>query len=136
MKINKDVLKAFFWVLLISLFAASVIYLTKSQNKDQIQQLQELKDLAIAERQRSELAEQRANIKRDSAMSVMLQTKSEFTKLNTQYNTIVKNIAGIRIDLDSHLFELQNIQDEKANIPDATLSEQVDFLSKFRYTEY
>ena len=136
MKINKDVLKAFFWVMLISVFAASVIYLTKSQNKDQIRQLQELKGLAIAERHRSELAEQRANIKRDSAMSVMLQTRSEFAKLNTQYNTIVKNIAGIRIDLDSHLFELQNIKDEKANIPDATLSEQVDFLSKFRYTEY
>lgn len=133
MKIDKNILKAFAWVALVSIFAISILTISKSQNKDQMDQLRELKDIATQEQQRSELREQMANYKRDSAMAMMSKTQQEFTLLKSQYGTIIRNIAGLRIDFET---QIKNLNNEKFDVPNATPNEQRDFLSKYRYSEY
>ena len=54
----------------------------------------------------------------------------------TKFNNLEKSIQGLKIDYQLKFNELKEITNEKDAIPNASLNEQLDFISKYKYSEY
>ena len=136
MKINKDLLYAFLVVLLISVFAFVVGNIFKESNEKELTELRNIQKAMKEEKKLSEQREKRANYKSDSAKLILIKQNDGINMMNKNLNNLNFNILSMKSLYDKNYNELKNFQNEKDHIIDASLSEQFDFLSKYRYKEY
>lgn len=136
MKINKDLLQAFLVVLLISGFALVVGNIFKESNEKELTELRKIQDAQKEEKYNSELREKAADYKRDSFKSVLERQQIGINLLNDNFKNMNNNILNMKTFYDKNFNELKNIQDESDHINSASINEQFDFISKYRYKEY
>lgn len=136
MKINKDLLHAFLVVLLISVFATVVGYIFKESNEKELTELRKIQEGQNEANYQSELRENAANVKRDSFKSVLEQQNIGISILNENFKNMNNNILGMKTLYDKNFTDLKNLQNENDHINSASISEQFDFISKYKYKEY
>jgi len=136
MKINKDLIYGFLVTVLISAFAYSVGNIFKENSEKQVTEIKKIQEAQKQERDKAEIRERTANFKRDSALSVLGKQSSEINLMNKNFNLLNSNIIDMRSLYDKNFNDLKNFQNEKDHITDATITEQSDFISKYRYKEY
>ncbi|PWN67611.1 hypothetical protein C1638_003200 [Chryseobacterium oncorhynchi] len=133
MKINKDLLSAFLVVLLVSAFAYTVVKESSDRELTEIRKIQENQRL---EKYQSELRENAANNKRDSFKTVLERQTAGIGILNDNFKNINNSILNMRTQYDKNFSELKNTQNESDHINSASVNEQFDFISKYKYKEY
>ena len=136
MKINKDIISAFVFVLIVAVFSLFVGITFKENSENELNEIKKVLNNQEAEKKNSEQREHVANFKRDSALSLLGTQKNEMFRLQSQFTSLNNNVLNLRGVFDKNLTELKNIQNEKDHVIDASLSEQYDFLSAYRYREY
>ena len=136
MKINKDILYAFLVVLLISAFAFAVGYIIKENSENEIAELRKIQDAQKEDKHLSELREQAANHKSDSFRTVLEQQNIGIGILNDNFKNMNNNILNMKTMYDKNFLDLKNIQNESDHINSASINEQFDFISKYKYKEY
>lgn len=136
MKINKDLIYGFLVTVLISAFAYSVGNIFKENSEKQVSEIRKIQEIQKQERDKAEQREKTANYKRDSALSVLERQTGEIHLINQNFSDLNSNILSMKFLHDKNFNELKSYQNEKDHITDASLSEQLDFLSKYRYKEY
>lgn len=135
-KLNKDVIYGFIAVVLISCFAYAVGNIFSENSEKQLLEIRNVQQTLKSEKHQAELREQKANFKRDSALSVLGRQTTEINLMNKNFTTLNTGIFNMQSLFNKQLNELKNIQNEKDHITDAPISEQYDFITKFRYKEY
>lgn len=136
MKINKDIIYAFIAVLIVAGFSLFVGIIFKENSENELAEIRRVLANQEAEKQKSELREHVANFKRDSALSILKsQQEFDFT-LQKDLNLLKVNISDLTGIFHKNFNELKNIQNEKDHVYDASLSEQYDYVTKYRYQEY
>lgn len=133
MKINKDLLSAFLVVLLVSAFAYTVV---KETSDRELMYIQKVLDNQHNERYQSELREKAANQKRDSFKNILQQQNIGIGILNDNFKNINNNILNMKTMYDKNFTDLKNLQNESDHINSASINEQFDFISKYKYKEY
>ncbi|EFK36786.1 Uncharacterised protein [Chryseobacterium gleum] len=136
MKINKDKLYAFLIVLLISVFAFVVGNIFKESNEKELTELRKIQEEQKNARYQSELREQAANSKSDSFRSVLEKQNIGIGILNDNFKNMNNNILNMKTMYDKNFTDLKNIQNESDHINSASINEQFDFISKYKYKEY
>ncbi|MHA7822480.1 hypothetical protein ACVVIH_06930 [Chryseobacterium arthrosphaerae] len=136
MKINKDLLYAFLVVLLISVFASVVGNIFRESNEKELTELRHIQEAMKEEKKLSEQREKRAESKSDSAMLILGKQTDGINLMNKNLNNLNFNILSMKSLYDKDYYELKTYQNEKDHVIDTSLSEQFDFLSKYRYKEY
>lgn len=134
--INKNLLIGFVAVLLVSGFAYLIGDMVKAESDKNLAGIRAVQKTQLEEKQKSEIREQLANFKRDSALSVLNIQTNQMNQLKFKFDKINSNISGFRNVYERNQLELKNIQNEKDHIIDVPISEQSDFLSKYQYKEY
>ena len=133
---NKNLLKGLFAVLLTIAFAGSVRYLAVEDNNKVINEIhsgQITDSLAKKQAEKNELI---ANGKRDSAIALLdVSRKNEILIISKVLN-LEKSVNSMRTRYLQQLQDLKNIQNEKDIVSGATDSQQFDFITKYKYTEY
>ncbi|MEG0848489.1 MAG: hypothetical protein RSE50_00890 [Myroides sp.] len=125
----KNILAGLFAVLVVCLFAFAVINMTKENSAKQMEALEEIKTNAEKEAIT-------ANKKRDSVIRQNSQLSQQVGGLETRMIIFDKNILGLSSKFDKSFNEIKNYQNEKDHVIDASVSEQSDFISKYKYKEY
>lgn len=125
----KNILAGLFAVLVVCLFAFAVINMTKENSAKQMEALEEIKTNAEKEAIT-------ANKKRDSVLRQNLQLSQQVGGLETRMIMFNSSIIGLSSKFDKSFNEIKNYQNEKDHVTDAPLSEQSDFVSKYKYKEY
>jgi hypothetical protein len=127
-------------VIVVCVFALSVGLMFRAkaekQAEKQLSGINELKNIALTEKHQSELREQKASFKSDSALWVLKQQRQEFELLNKNFSNLNSNVMSLKSLYNQNYNELKNIPNEKDHVIDASLSEQSDFISKYKYREY
>lgn len=123
-------------VLIVCVFALSVGLLFRAKAEKQISGINELKNIALAEKQQSEIREQKANFKSDSALSVLKKQNEGVELLNKNFTSLNSNVMNLKSLYDKNLNNLKNIPNEKDHVIDASADQQFDFITKFKYREY
>ncbi|WP_343643163.1 hypothetical protein [Chryseobacterium sp.] len=136
MKINKDLLYAFLVVLLISVFASVVGNIFKESNEKELTELRKIQEEQKNARYQSELREQAANYKSDSFRSVLERQNIGIGILNDNFKNMNNSILNMKTMYDKNFLDLKNIQNESDHINSASINEQFDFISKYKYKEY
>ncbi|WP_185246621.1 hypothetical protein [Chryseobacterium bernardetii] len=136
MKINKDLIYGFLVTVLISAFAYSVGNIFKENSEKQVSEIRKIQEVQKQERKSAEEREKAANYKRDSALTVLERQTGEIHLINQNFSNLNFNILSMRTLYDKNFTDLKKLQNEKDHISNASLSEQFDFLSKYRYQEY
>lgn len=125
----KNILAGLFAVLVVCLFAFAVINMTKENSAKQMEALEEIKTNAEKEAIT-------ANKKRDSVLRQNLQLSQQVGGLETRMIMFNSSIIGLSSKFDKSFNEIKNYQNEKDHVTDAPVSEQSDFVSKYKYKEY
>lgn len=132
----KNLLKGLLVVLLTIAFAGSVRYLAIEDNNKVINEIhmgQIIDSLAKKQAEKNELI---ANGKRDSAIALLdVSRKNEILIISKVLN-LEKSVNSMRTQYLQQLQDLKNIQNEKDIVSGATDSQQFDFITKYKYTEY
>ncbi|WPO89859.1 hypothetical protein [Chryseobacterium sp. HR92] len=136
MKINKDLLYAFLVVLLISVFASVVGNIFKESNEKELTELRKIQEAQNDAKYQSELREKAANNKSDSFKSVLEQQNIGIGILNDNFKNMNNSILNMKTMYDKNFTDLKNLQNESDHINSASISEQFDFISKYKYKEY
>lgn len=129
MKINlsqrtKDLIKGFVAVMVIVLFTWAAVSIANSQYQNNIEQINER-----AKERQAELKE-----KIDSANKASVRLEFRIQSIKNDMQELNSNQINLQNTYNSNYNELKKIQkDEKIHIPAATPSEQLDFLSNYRY---
>lgn len=125
----KNILAGLFAVLVVCLFAFAVINMTKENSAKQMEALEEIKTNAEKEAIT-------ANKKRDSVLRQNLELSQQVGGLETRMIIFNSSIIGLSSKFDKSFNEIKNYQNEKDHVIDASVSEQSDFISKYKYKEY
>lgn len=125
----KNILAGLFAVLVVCLFAFAVINMTKENSAKQMEALEEIKTNAEKEAIT-------ANKKRDSVLRQNLELSQQVGGLETRMIMFNSSIIGLSSKFDKSFNEIKNYQNEKDHVIDASVSEQSDFISKYKYKEY
>ncbi|WP_347218129.1 hypothetical protein [Chryseobacterium sp.] len=133
MKINKDLLSAFLVVLLVSAFAYTVV---KESSDRELMEIRKIQETQKVEKYQSELREKTANLKRDSFNNLLIQQNIGIGILSDNFKNMNNSILNMRTEYDKNFNELKNTQNESDHINSAPISEQFDFISKYKYKEY
>lgn len=133
MKINKDLLSAFLVVLLVSAFAYTVV---KESSDRELMEIRKIQEYQRVEKYQSELREKAANQKRDSFRNVLEKQNIGIGILTDNFKNMNNSILMMKTMYDKNFDELKNIQNESDHINSASVNEQFDFISKYRYKEY
>lgn len=136
MKINKDLLYAFLVVLLISVFASVVGNIFKESNEKELAELRKIYQGQQYDRYNSELREQAANQKRDSFKTALEKQNIGIGILNDNFKNMNNSILNMKNMYDKNFTDLKNLQNESDHINSASINEQFDFISKYKYKEY
>ncbi|WP_137905377.1 hypothetical protein [Chryseobacterium sp. 2VB] len=136
MKINKDLLYAFLVVLLISVFASVVGNIFKESNEKELTELRKIQEAQNDAKYQSELREKAANNKSDSFRNVLEQQNIGIGILNDNFKNMNNSILNMKTMYDKNFLDLKNIQNESDHINSASINEQFDFISKYKYKEY
>ncbi|SHH95840.1 hypothetical protein SAMN05421866_0034 [Chryseobacterium oranimense] len=136
MKIDKDKLYAFLIVLLISVFAFVVGNIFKESNEKELTELRKIQEEQKNARYQSELREQAANNKSDSFRSVLEKQNIGIGILNDNFKNMNNSILNMKTMYDKNFTDLKNLQNENDHINSASINEQFDFISKYKYKEY
>ncbi|WP_288447898.1 hypothetical protein [uncultured Chryseobacterium sp.] len=136
MKVDKDKLHAFLIVLLISVFAFVVGNIFKESNEKELAELRKIQKAQQDDRYNSELREQAANQKRDSFKTALEQQNIGIGILNDNFKNMNNNILNMKTMYDKNFTDLKNLQNENDHINSASINEQFDFISKYKYKEY
>jgi|GEM_PF-1766785 len=136
MKINKDIIYGFIAVLIISGFSLFVGIIFKQNSENEVTEIKKIQRNQEAERKQAALREQKANFKRDSALSVLGKQTVEMNLMNKNFTNLNSNVLNMRSAYDKNFKDLKTIQNEKDHIVNAPVSEQLNFLTKYRYKEY
>lgn len=123
-------------VLLVILFAGAVRYLAVEDNDKVIAEIKknQVKDEILREQaQQNEIA---ATAKADSALILLRASRENEIYFTNELKGIKNSLYGFQNSYFKSLNELKNIQNEKDVTYDATLHEQLDFITKYRYSEY
>ena len=121
----KNLLKGLLVVLLTIAFAGSVRYLAIEDNIKVINEIHRGQIIDSLTKKQAEKNELIANGKRDSAIALLDVSRQ---------NEIL--IISKRTQYLQQLNELKNSQNEKDIVSGATDSQQLDFITKYKYTEY
>ena len=133
---NKNLLKGLFAVLLTIAFAGAVRYLAVEDNNKVINEIhrgQIIDSLAKKQAEKNELI---ANGKRDSAIALLDVSRQNEILIISKVLNLEKSVNSMRTQYLQQLNELKNIQNEKDIVNGATDSQQLDFITKYKYTEY
>ncbi|WP_284464908.1 hypothetical protein [Chryseobacterium sp.] len=133
MKINKDLLSAFLVVLLVSAFAYTVV---KESSDRELMEIRKIQENQRVEKYQSELRENAANQKRDSFKNILQQQNIGIGILSDNFKNINNSILNMRTEYDKNFNELKSTQNESDHINSASVNEQFDFISKYKYKEY
>lgn len=133
MKINKDLFSAFLVVLLVSAFAYTVV---KESSDRELMEIRKIQENQRVEKYQSELRERTANQKRDSFKNILEQQNIGIGILSDNFKNINNSILNMRIEYNKNFNELKNTQNESDHINSASINEQFDFISKYKYKEY
>ncbi|AZB01300.1 hypothetical protein EG359_17500 [Chryseobacterium joostei] len=133
MKINKDLLSAFLVVLLVSAFAYTVV---KESSDRELMEIRKIQENQRVEKYQSELRENAANQKRDSFKNILQQQNIGIGILSDNFKNINNSILNMRTEYDKNFNELKSTQNESDHINSASINEQFDFISKYKYKEY
>lgn len=133
MKINKDLLSAFLVVLLVSAFAYTVV---KESSDRELMEIRKIQENQRIEKYQSELREKAANNKRDSFKSILEQQNIGIGILNDNFKNMNNSILNMRNEYNKNFSELKNAQNESDHINSASVNEQFDFISKYKYKDY
>lgn len=125
----KNILAGLFAVLVVCLFAFAVINMTKENSAKQMEALEEIKTNAEKEAIT-------ANKKRDLVLRQNLELSQQVGGLETRMIMFNSSIIGLSSKFDKSFNEIKNYQNEKDHVIDASVSEQSDFISKYKYKEY
>ena len=136
MKINKDIIYGFIAVLIISGFSLFVGIIFKQNSENEVTEIKKIQKNQEAERKQAELREQKANFKSDSALTVLAKQTVEMNLMNKNFMNLNSNVVNMRSAYDKNFKDLKTIQNEKDHIVNAPISEQFDFITKYRYKEY
>ncbi|AZA91119.1 Uncharacterised protein [Chryseobacterium nakagawai] len=133
MKINKDLLSAFLVVLLVSAFAYTVV---KESSDRELMEIRKIQETQRVEKYQSELREKTANQKRDSFKNILERQNIGIGILSDNFKNMNNSILNMRTEYDKNFNELKNTQNESDHINSASINEQFDFISKYKYKEY
>lgn len=133
---NKNILLGLIAVILVVIYTGAVRYLTIQDNKEVISALENSKKQDKLNKDESLKREQFAKKQRDSVISLLNDSRKNEIIFFTKFNNLEKSIQGLKIDYQLKFNELKEITNEKDAIPNASLNEQLDFISKYKYSEY
>lgn len=133
MKINKDLFSAFLVVLLVSAFAYTVV---KESSDRELMEIRKIQENQRVEKYQSELRERTANQKRDSFKNILQQQNIGIGILSDNFKNINNSILNMRTEYDKNFNELKNTKNESDHINSASINEQFEFLTKYKYKEY
>lgn len=133
---NKNILLGLIAVILVVIYTGAVRYLTIQDNKEVISALENSKKQDKLNKDESLKREQFARKQRDSVISLLNDSRKNEIIFFTKFNNLEKSIQGLKIDYQLKFNELKEITNEKDAIPNASLNEQLDFISKYKYSEY
>lgn len=133
---NKNILLGLIAVILVVIYTGAVRYLTIQDNKEVISALENSKKQDKLNKDESLKREQFARKQRDSVISLLNDSRKNEIIFFTKFNNLEKSIQGLKIDYQLKFNELKELTNEKDAIPNASLSEQLDFISKYKYSEY
>ena len=123
-------------VILVVIYTGAVRYLTIQDNKEVISALENSKKQDKLNKDESLKREQFARKQRDSVISLLNDSRKNEIIFFTKFNNLEKSIQGLKIDYQLKFNELKELTNEKDAIPNASLNEQLDFISKYKYSEY
>ena len=121
---------------MVVIYTGAVRYLTIQDNKEVISALEKSKKQDKLNKDESLKREQFARKQRDSVISLLNDSRKNEIIFFTKFNNLEKSIQGLKIDYQLKFNELKELTNEKDAIPNATLNEQLDFISKYKYSEY
>ena len=133
---NKNILLGLIAVILVVIYTGAVRYLTIQDNKEVISALENSNKQDKLNKDESLKREQFARKQRDSVISLLNDSRKNEIIFFTKFNNLEKSIQGLKIDYQLKFNELKEITNEKDAIPNASLNEQLDFISKYKYSEY
>ena len=133
---NKNILLGLIAVILVVIYTGAVIYLTIQDNKEVISALENSKKQDKLNKDESLKREQFARKQRDIVISLLKDSRKNEIIFFTKFNNLEKSIQGLKIDYQLKFNELKELTNEKDAIPNASLNEQLDFISKYKYSEY
>ena len=133
---NKNILLGLIAVILVVIYTGAVRYLTIQDNKEVISALENSKKQDKLNKDESLKREQFARKQRDSVISLLNDSRKNEIIFFTKFNNLEKSIQGLNIDYQLKFNELKELTNEKDAIPNASLNEQLDFISKYKYSEY
>ena len=133
---NKNILLGLIAVILVVIYTGAVRYLTIQDNKEVISALENSNKQDKLNKDESLKREQFAKKQRDSVISLLNDSRKNEIIFFTKFNNLEKSIQGLKIDYQLKFNELKEITHEKDAIPNASLNEQLDFISKYKYSEY
>lgn len=133
---NKNILLGLIAVILVVIYTGAVIYLTIQDNKEVICALENSNKQDKLNKDESLKREQFAKKQRDSVISLLNDSRKNEIIFFTKFNNLEKSIQGLKIDYQLKFNELKELTNEKDAIPNASLNEQLDFISKYKYSEY
>ena len=133
---NKNILLGLIAVILVVIYTGAVRYLTIQDNKEVISALEKSKKQDKLNKDESLKREQFARKQRDSVISLLNDSRKNEIIFFTKFNNLEKSIQGLKIDYQLKFNELKELTNEKDAIPNASLNEQLDFISKYKYSEY
>lgn len=85
---------------------------------------------------RAEEIAQQAAKERDSIAGINLMTQQRVTEMKIQLEKQNNVLNKFQNSYDKSINELNQIKNEKVYIPNATVAEQLDFLSKYKYEPF
>lgn len=132
----KNLLKGLLVVLLTIAFAGSVRYLAIDDNIKVINEIRRGQIIDSLAKKQAEKNELIANGKRDSAIALFDVSRKNEVLIISKVLTLEKSVNSMRTQYLQQLNELKNIQNEKDIVSGATDSQQLDFITKYKYTEY
>ena len=127
---TKGILLGFLAILIVIVFAYSVSLVFQSANKKELRKLEEINsnaktNAAIATAKANDLASKNDQLKRE-----VIKIKSELGENN-------KILNKFQTSYSNSLNELNKYKNEKDFVPDnASINEQSDYLSKYKYKPY
>ena len=133
---NKNILLGLIAVILVVIYTGAVRYLTIQDNKEVISALENSKKQDKLNKDESLKRELFARKQRDSVISLLNDSRKNEIIFFTKFNNLEKSIQGLKIDYQLKFNELKELTNEKDAIPNASLNEQLDFISKYKYSEY
>ena len=133
---NKNLLKGLLAVLLTIAFAGAVRYLAVEDNNKVINEIQRGQIIDSLAKKQAEKNELIANGKRDSAIALLDVSRQNEILIISKVLTLEKSVNSMRTQYLQQLQDLKNIQNEKDIVSGATDSQQFDFITKYKYTEY